>query len=263
MNDNEVTYIIGHRDAMPDRSRTRNLFSVLAYLKKNFKFHVVVIEQDKAETSIVKDKVNELGMTYVFAKNNGFFNRSWTFNIGVKHFPNKYYVCADNDVVMVPNEMREAIVALTSYDAVSPNAFLVDMSDPCTVNFIKTGSVDLKMPHYVRGGINFSSTLVMFTHQGYQKICGWDENFRGWGGEDDVQTLKIKKFLTYKEFNYNAYHLYHTRNQATGDGAAYHSLYQNNVDIINKVIKFNDTELIDYMNKISNGGDLHKYENDV
>ena len=43
------------------------------------------------------------------------------------------------------------------------------------------------------------------------KIGGWSEDFIGWGGEDDFQTIKVHHFLKWTELKAKCYHLYHGR----------------------------------------------------
>jgi hypothetical protein len=247
INLSDVCFVIGHRDTNPDKTRTKNLFSVLGWLGDNFpQFETILIEQSE-KPSWKEISAGGLNLLYKHLYNKGFFNRCWTFNTAYRMSTKKYIVCADNDIVMRPQYIVDSLNALEKYDAVNPYGYIVDLDPHETLGFHNTRIMPFTQ-RGGRGGTNFSGGMVMFTRQAYEKIYGWDENFRGWGGEDDVQTYKIKNMLTHIEMPFNAYHLYHSRNATTGD-AAYHSHYKNNVDIINKVIKMTPVEISSYYSK--------------
>lgn len=260
---NDICYIIGHRSSKTDPARDRNLKAVLLWLKANFHFEVLVVEQDSSETAI-KSLVESFGFRYKFLYNPGFYNRSWAFNVGVCMTDKSFIVCADNDVVMVPNQLNESLLGLMMYESVSPKHIAVDLPEFMTQRFAQDSNTAFPVIAHGRSGINFSSMLVAFRKQSYFKIGGWDEDFRGWGGEDDVQTFKINKVLKYKEYDRPAFHLNHARNQQTGSGAAYHVLYQNNVDIINRVLAYNSDELQKYISGLIDvNGHENKYRNEM
>lgn len=260
---NDICYIIGHRSSKNDSSRDRNLKAVLMWLKANFPFEVLVVEQDSAETS-VKRLVESFGFRYKFLYNSGFYNRSWAFNVGVSMTEKSFIVCADNDVFMMPSQLKESLLGLMMHESISPKNTAIDLSESMTQRFAQDCNASFTITAEGRFGINFSSMLVAFRRHSYFRIGGWDENFRGWGGEDDAQTFKIKKILKCFEFQNPAFHLNHSRNQATGNGTPHHQLYKNNVDILNRVSSYNEAELNMYIsNLLVVNGNENKYRNEV
>jgi hypothetical protein len=240
-NINQISYIIGHRDTSYSKVRTKNLYYVLEWLHNNFpELEIILVEQSEHKTLELPEYVK-----YIHVVNTGFFNRSWTFNIAFKNTQKEFLMCADNDVVMNINDLLTVFGDITNYDAISPNNKLMDLTQDNTNHLISNKLNNFNFNDIIRGGINFSSTLVAFSRYGYEKIFGWDEDFRGWGGEDDIQTLKIKKMLNFKEYDFMAYHMWHERNQSLGE-MAFHSNYNNNVQIINKLWNYTPEQLIEY-----------------
>jgi hypothetical protein len=81
------------------------------------------------------------------------------------------------------------------------------------------------------------------------ELGGFFEDFVAWGCEDEAVTLKIKKFLKYKDTNNNGYHLFHTRGN---NDKAYHQMYDKNVEILNYYYGLSDEQLLDVCKKTIN-----------
>jgi predicted glycosyltransferase involved in capsule biosynthesis len=98
--------------------------------------------------------------------------------------------------------------------------------------------------------------ICMFRREAIMKVGGWNEDFIGWGAEDDFVSHKVKQFLNWHQLPHKCYHLYHTRNQP--DMTA----YQRNLQLLNQLIVLPKEELVKTINKsIPKQAMLNKYDN--
>ena len=181
---------------------------------------VVVIEQDKSPT--VSDLLDK-DVVYIFARNDGFYNRGWAFNVGVKEFPESdYYFFADNDIVLKDKDSCRIFTNCFRYEAINPYRKIFDSlpaiheihdndKNYLFETFYRDGIDGIKDIIYSeREGTCFSGGIVGISNSAFHLISGWDERFRGRGWEDYAFTSKINLFLkkthTYK---YTALHIYH------------------------------------------------------
>ena len=101
----------------------------------------------------------------------------------------------------------------------------------------------------------FSFMLVAHRKDALMKIGGWNEDFIGWGGEDDYQTMKVKHFLKWVELKSRCYHLYHER------VAPDNRFYQRTLQLLEKSSKMSKEELERVTNaSIPKIGMKNKYE---
>lgn len=91
--------------------------------------------------------------------------------------------------------------------------------------------------HIAYAGGAFLITRAAFVHVG-----GWDERFRGWGGEDDAMSYKIERArLSGIELDRRpALHLHHARSQATTFG---HQHYASNCALLESYRELDDRQL--------------------
>ena len=55
----------------------------------------------------------------------------------------------------------------------------------------------------------------MFRTDAANRISGWNEDFVGWGGEDNFQTFKVQKLgLTWREMPFKCFHFWHQREKS-------------------------------------------------
>jgi predicted glycosyltransferase involved in capsule biosynthesis len=79
--------------------------------------------------------------------------------------------------------------------------------------------------------------ICIFRRDAINKIGGWDQNFIGWGGEDDFQSVKVKNFLNYYENTAKCFHIYHDR------PAPDMKWYQRNLQLLQKLSDMSKEEL--------------------
>lgn len=243
------TFIIGYRH-IPDR--LKNLRRTIDWVNAFTGSQVIIVEQDK------HSKISNLDLRchHVFIKSEMPYNRSWAFNVGLKYAKSDIIVFGDSDLIMNPDDFINGLKSMNEYEMVSPYHSVVDLT-PEESNMDLQTIVNINRPG--RGEtdnqkINISGGISIFRRDAIFKIGGWSEDFIGWGGEDDFQTIKVKKFLKWNEMQARCYHLYHQRSQPDM------RFYQRSLSIINKANQMLDDELWRAIeNSRSKIGMLNKY----
>ena len=245
------TYIISYRHS---GERFNNLKRTLEWINSFSGADVIVVEQDKH--SKIKDI--KLPCRHIFLKSNMPFNKSWGFNVGLKYANSNLIVFGDSDLIMNPQEFIKSVQMLDQYEMVNPYNSVIDLNPQesnsgldqiMTINRAGRGETDIqKVP--LCGGI------CIFRREAIHKIGGWHEDFIGWGGEDDFQSVKVKNFLTFYENNAKCYHLYHERM------APDMKWYQRNLQLLQKLSPMNKEELQKVINNVTpKSGLKYKYDN--
>lgn len=245
------TYIISYRH---NGERFNNLKRTLEWINSFSGADVIVVEQDKH--SKIKDI--KLPCRHIFLKSNMPFNKSWGFNVGLKYANSNVIVFGDSDLIMDPQEFIKSVKMLEQYDMVNPYNSVIDLNHQesnagleqmFAIDRVGRGETDIqKVP--LCGGI------CIFRREAIHKIGGWHEDFVGWGGEDDFQSVKVKNFLTWHENSAKCYHLYHDRT------APDMKWYQRNLQLLQKLSPMTKEELQKVINNVTpKSGLKYKYDN--
>jgi predicted glycosyltransferase involved in capsule biosynthesis len=245
------TYIIPYKHSV---ERLGNLRRVLDWVASFSNSEIIVVEQD------THSKISHLKLPcrQFFLKTNMPFNKSWAFNFGLKHVNSSTIVFGDCDLIMNPDHFIEALRLLEKYDMVNPYSSVIDLDrnesnmpleQLVGINRAGRGETDIqKVP--LCGGI------CIFRKEAIQKIGGWDQNFIGWGGEDDFQSVKVRQFLNWHECSAKCYHLYHER------PAPDMKWYQRNLQLLQKLSVMTKEELSKYTNShVNKNGMKNTYDN--
>jgi len=234
---NVFTYIIGYRHR-PDRINL--LRKTLDWINSFSGTEVIVVEQDK------HSKISHLNLNckHIFVESTKPYNRSWSFNIGLRYAKTDIIACGDSDLIMHPEDLINALKETKNYEMVNPYKSVIDLN-PQESNLSFEKMFEINRPG--RGELdhqktNISGGIAIFQKQALYKIGGWDENFWDWGGEDDLQTIKIENFLTYKTMDARSYHLYHARLAPDQNN------YKRNLTILSKVSEMNKDQLTNMIN---------------
>jgi glycosyltransferase involved in cell wall biosynthesis len=222
MNNYYFTYIIGYRHST---DRIKNLRRVLDWINGFSNVEIILVEQDK------HSKISYLNLKakHIFTKSEKPYNRSWAFNVGLRYSSSPLIVFGDSDLVMNPEDTINGLKELKNFDMVSPYNSVIDLTPEesnLTLNDI------LKIDRHGRGDndnqkINICGGITMFNKESILKIGGWNQDFVSWGGEDDFQAIKVKKFLSWTELKSKCYHLWHKKASVDKD------YYTKNLQILN------------------------------
>ncbi len=237
MNPYSFTYVIGYRHRL---DRLSNLKRVLEWINGFSGAEVLLVEQDTHS----KIKNLNLKAKHIFIKSNMPYNRSWAFNVALRYSTSPILVFGDSDLLMNPDEFIEGLKNVQNFDMVSPYYSVVDLTPQ--ESGLEFGQI-MQINRPGRGEndnqkINISGGIAMFKKEAITKIGGWNEDFIGWGGEDDFQTMKVKHFLTWTELKYKCYHLYHSKDNPDM------KWYQRNLQILSGAANVSKEELARQIN---------------
>ncbi|MFA5405016.1 MAG: galactosyltransferase-related protein [Ignavibacteria bacterium] len=211
----DASYIIQHRDHTVIKDRTRNLLEVLKHIRSvSSDVEILVLEQDAKESEI-KDLISPYNVTYKLLFNPGLFNRSWGFNCSAKITEKNKLIFADNDMLIDKGCFSRGLESLDTFSIVRPfNGVSNDMTEGQTNHYVNTKITSLGN---IRPITSFSGGIIMFNKSDFFKIGMFDERFEGWGGEDDemmsnIQNHQSRGLITVTSLNSPVTHLYHSRN---------------------------------------------------
>lgn len=240
MNTYKFTFVIGFRYK---KDRIHLLRRTLDWINSFYGVEVILVEQDKHS----KIEHLDLKCKHIFVKSDKPYNRSWAFNVALKRSNSDIIVFGDSDLLMEHNQFIAGINALNDYDMVSPYHKVIDLTREESSTTLQN---ILNIDRSGRGEtdnqkINISGGIAMFKKQSLLKIGGWNEDFIGWGAEDDEMTIRVHKYLKWTELKGTCYHLYHDRPRPE------HNNYQHNIKLLNQVTNLDDNQLNALVNKLS------------
>lgn len=245
----KFTFILGYRHK---KDRLSNLKRTLEWMYTFTECEIILVEQD----AYSKIKEYNFFIKHIFLKSNEPYNRSWAFNVGLKYSTTNIIVFTDSDLIIEDKQIIESIKLLDNYDVISPYSRVIDLNNiQSKLPYDKI----FKLKKESRGEldnqkINLCGGMVIFNKDSVKMIGGWCEYFTSWGGEDNYQTLKVNKFLKFKEIEGNCYHFYHEKQEINP------ILYANNLKLLEKFKSYNDSELINEINKsYKENGRKNKY----
>lgn len=232
-----------------DPSRTRNLLAVIAWLAKSAPdAEVILLEQDDAPR--LEGLLAHPGCKYLFAYNPGPFNKSWGFNVAFRHARTGLLAFGDADVVLPEAQLQQAVdLCQNRVVAVNPYRRLIDLSEAETQQLIASQfdwQPERPLEQQNREGIGervvFCGGLFFIRRDAFIHLGGWDERFRGWGGEDDAMTYKLERArLPALELDDQpALHLWHPRPQQDTFGQPH---YGANTSLLGEYRAYGDEQL--------------------
>lgn len=224
-----VTLITQYRYSN-NSDRAKNLAIFISYYSTIFD-NIIIVEQD------VKDNISDdhNKFKYIFVYNDGEFNRSWGFNVGAIE------AIKDNDIdilffcdidVLIEEEAIDNSLRSLKFDktSVNPYQYINHLSRQQTELFEKFYfNIYFKpQPDIIA---SYAGGALFMTKDLFLEIKGWNEDFRGWGGEDNAMDFilqkKCKKDMhTVK--NKNAVHLFHKPDNIQKKKKD-HPFYENNL----------------------------------
>jgi glycosyltransferase involved in cell wall biosynthesis len=187
--------IISYRETSPDRRK--NIDLVLEHLRYIDELReIIIVEQDDhpllPETDFYK---------HIFLHNEGYFNKSWAYNVGASAATGTKLIFHDCDILLKTRDLVNAVGQLDNYEAIKPSEVVYDVQ--------KNAPDPFECKEIQRMGSTFAGGVVLLRKEAFFRIYGWDEEFSGWGKEDNAMSAKIFVLLSHTTLKSEMFHLYH------------------------------------------------------
>jgi len=259
----EVVMCIGFRDSSSERYP--NLSTVLGFYRKIEPYmKIVVVEQDYIRT--LRERIPPF-VDYIFAYNRGSYNRSWGFNVGFNLYPDcDVFIACDCDTIIEKNLFDNALTKIQNDEAdiIIPYKYFIDWNRLERERFIGFGIISKcgkerdrygNYP-YPYGGMCFVKGNI------YKEMRGYNEEFRGWGGEDEEFILRGKAIYRFEKFKEGK--LYHLPHRNPLDCTPRQPNHSRNVELRNKVLRMSREQMIEYCNSLNpDFGNTEKYRGEI
>lgn len=180
----DISVIIGHRGLQRKDLLLTTLGSIGS--QEGVSIECIVVEQDNIPKI---ERFLPSWVKYVFQESQGGndgYNRSAAFNLGAKHARGRILLLHDNDM-LVPTLYCKEIEAITQegYDALNIKRYVFYLSKEDTQKVIESiMNLRLCTPLYIVQNLEAGGSMAI-TRDAYMRVGGMDENFIGWGGEDN------------------------------------------------------------------------------
>jgi hypothetical protein len=202
--------------------RIRNLMACLLALRDqtmpSHAYRVTVVEFD--DRPRWQRLVAPLVDHYVHLTGSGLFNKSWTLNAGVRHtLGAARTLCLLDADILVDREFlarNHARFAGTGHDAHLPHTEMLSLDAPASDHVIEercgrgTGDVPLAG---ARGLLlrDVPGACLWLRPELFEAVGGFDERYRGWGGEDEDMLYRVASAGSVVQFDDVFVHLAHRR----------------------------------------------------
>jgi hypothetical protein len=242
-----ASYLITYRESA-DPARRANLDAVLGWLSRYPAFEVIVVEQDAAPR--LEGPLPHPRVRVVFAYNPGPFNKSWGLNVAFRHSQLPVLAFGDADV-LAGRALGDCLQYLSgTYQAIKPYRRLVELT-PEESQRVRGGDYDFvpQRPADAPGSredrgerLCYAGGLFLIQRHVHAAMGGWDERFRGWGGEDDALSYRLERArVPALELDARpAVHLHHERKREDTFGQPH---YEANRELLQAYRRYSDAEL--------------------
>lgn len=211
----QVSFVIGHRglDRLPHLLMT--LRSIAG--QEGAAVEAIVVEQSAAPE--VRDELPPW-VRYLHTPSTDDYNRAWTLNEGAAAARGEIVVLHDNDMVVPARYAAECVARLAGgLDFVEPKRFIFYLSEKDTRTVFGSGELrtDLKTT-IVQNALGGS---IVARRSAYLAVGGYDQEFVGWGGEDNEFWERAEVGGKASRFGWLPFvHLFHSPQKGKGQGMA-------------------------------------------
>ena len=180
----EVSFLIGHRGEERIPLLLATLYSIAA--QQGISFECVMVEQDEFPhfQATLPDWVRYLHSP---ASKPGLpYNRSKAFNDAARIARGQLLVLHDNDLLVPSSYAAEALrIFLQGYDVIQLKRFIFYLTELSTGKICRSMTISRRtvceqVLENATGGGSIAVSAAL-----YQRLGGMDEDFIGWGGEDE------------------------------------------------------------------------------
>ncbi|HEY2830190.1 MAG TPA: galactosyltransferase-related protein [Thermoanaerobaculia bacterium] len=199
-----ISFVIGHRGV----SRLPHLLATLDTIagQREVAIECIVVEQDREP--VVEKRIPQW-VRYLFTPCESDYNRAAAFNAGVAAARGEFVVLHDNDILVPAGYAREVVArGREGFELMNLKRFLFHLE-----------RLNDRVPRSIMQ--NAQGGSIAASKRAYIDIGGYDDEFVGWGGEDNDFWDRARAHGNVYGFGYlPMIHLHHEAQKGKGDRAA-------------------------------------------
>lgn len=207
------------------KKRLNNLICVVESVPSNVNLILVEQTMSDRETFIsnISDEFSHTKINKVFLEYDGPFNKSWLYNVGVKHHSvTNNILLGESDIIFDPLYFSKLYKYVNSYKT-SKNNWCIGWDKVVYLNEEKTDVEDNPKFNHMNNCVPdiyyCCGMVVHFNKNFYWSIGGANESIKGAAGVDNCIACRAK-FASNDimlKFPYTIHHYYHDRNYDVND----------------------------------------------
>jgi hypothetical protein len=256
----EITFVIPHRGADRVPLLLATLQTILS--QHGVALECIVVEQNtKSELAELPDGVRYIHLPHP-TDPSGWY-KSWAFNVGVSAARADVVVCHDGDLLVPCDYGREILKFLLNgdFEVVHLQRFLFCLNRGDTERLMDSKSLQhSSAPERVRQ--SWQGGTLAIKKESFFKIGGYDEDFVGWGGEDNEFYDRCTTLNAWRYGYLPFLHLWHEPQSAKFSQESEHNL-RHMYDLLDqppsqRIARLKTRQsLVRFQNQVSVGDSLH------
>ncbi|HEY2117104.1 MAG TPA: glycosyltransferase, partial [Candidatus Angelobacter sp.] len=230
------------------QERLRQLAACLVTLRQCRQVGEIIVV-DMGRSPFAAELGRRWANKYVFVKNDGVFERARSLNIGTALAEHDLVLWIDNDLIVSPEFVSKAVAEMSrrQLDYLIPYTQVKYLSEIDTQQIMMgTRNPDdcppasvLRAPRGATGGMGLVKKSFVQTYGGMQ------EEFRGWGGEDDAWWHKARllgRAAATEQRDQQVYHMFHANSGCYARQKQSNPLYGANLAVLREIWSIRDRQ---------------------
>ena len=195
--------------------RLRNLTQVITnYIKLSPEFKIIVVEQNG--NGEVESLLKQYNVTYLNLQlSTSLFHKTKLLNHAISKINSDYIIMSDADCILTQNSIDSIRTEYNKGIILYPFSSVNYYTESNTRQFVKDIPVIQSMVNNKNLPIKrFTGLVNCFSKETFNKVGGFDEEFIGWGAEDDAFVIKCERLVgdVYRTSeNAELIHLFHPK----------------------------------------------------
>jgi hypothetical protein len=176
--------------------------------------NIIIVEQNTETWVPPNPRIEHIKVKY----DTDLFCKSKLLNIGIRSSTKSLYCIVDSDAILNEQALHHiTTIEESDPDILFPYNNVKMMNEGETRKWIRDGIEPKGHKSYQKYDVCYTGFFMVMTEVAYLLLGGFDEEFIGWGAEDDAMVIKARRLANVKtvEFDSLVKHMFHPRKDTT------------------------------------------------